>query len=129
MDLDLGRFRPPTDSFFPATIAASEWNGRLYAVPWFVDVGMLYWRTDLMARPPATFAELERTAARARAEHGLRYGLVWQGARYEGLVTVFSEYLGGFGGRILDGGRVIHELLRWAAEVEGISAREPPDGD
>jgi multiple sugar transport system substrate-binding protein len=31
---------------------------------------------------------------------------VWQGARYEGLVTVFSEYLGGFGGQILDGGRV-----------------------
>jgi ABC-type glycerol-3-phosphate transport system substrate-binding protein len=104
--LDLDRFRPQTDSFFPATIVANEWKGRLYAVPWFVDVGMLYWRTDLMARPPATFAELEREAARARAGHGLPYGLVWQGARYEGLVTVFSEYLGGFGGRILDGGRV-----------------------
>ena len=104
--LDLGRFRPATDSFFPATIAANRWRGRLYAMPWFVDVGMLYWRTDLMRAPPATFAELERSAARAMAAHDLRYGLVWQGARYEGLVTVFSEYLGGFGGRILDGGRV-----------------------
>jgi multiple sugar transport system substrate-binding protein len=104
--LDLDRFRPATDSFFPATIVANEWNGRLYAVPWFVDVGMLYWRTDLMSAPPATFADLERDAARAKAERGLRYGLVWQGARYEGLVTVFSEYLGGFGGRILDGGEV-----------------------
>jgi multiple sugar transport system substrate-binding protein len=104
--LDLDRFRPPTDSFFPATIAANRWNGRLYALPWFVDVGMLYWRTDLMAAPPQTFDELERTAAGAQASRGLRYGLVWQGARYEGLVTVFSEYLGGFGGRILDGGRV-----------------------
>ena len=36
----------------------------------------------------------------------MRYGLVLQGARYEGLVTVFVEYLGAFGGRILDGGRV-----------------------
>ncbi|MBA3658615.1 MAG: ABC transporter substrate-binding protein [Gemmatimonadales bacterium] len=104
--LDLDRFHPPTDSFFPATVTANRWRGRLYAVPWFVDVGMLYWRTDLMRAPPATFAELEREAARARAERGLRYGLVWQGARYEGLVAVFSEYLGGFGGRILDGGRV-----------------------
>ncbi len=104
--LDLDRFRPATDSFFPATIAANRWNGRLYAVPWFVDVGMLYWRTDLMRAAPATIADLERTAERAQAEHGLRYGLVWQGARYEGLVTVFSEYLGAFGGRILDGGRV-----------------------
>ena len=104
--LDLDRFRPPTDSFFPATIAANRWNGRLYALPWFVDVGMLYWRTDLMRAPPATFDQLDRAAVRARAEHGLRYGLVWQGARYEGLVTVFSEYLGAFGGRILDGGKV-----------------------
>jgi multiple sugar transport system substrate-binding protein len=33
--------------------------------------------------------------------------MVWQGARYEGLVTVFLEYLGAFGGMLLDGeGRV-----------------------
>jgi multiple sugar transport system substrate-binding protein len=30
------------------------------------------------------------------------FGIVWQGARYEGLVTVFVEYLGAFGGTILD---------------------------
>jgi len=37
-----------------------------------------------------------------------RFGLVWQGARYEGLVTVFLEHLAAFGGRILDaGGRVV----------------------
>jgi multiple sugar transport system substrate-binding protein len=33
---------------------------------------------------------------------------VWQGARYEGLVTVFLEHLAAFGGRILDAdGRVV----------------------
>jgi ABC-type glycerol-3-phosphate transport system substrate-binding protein len=67
---------------------------------------MLYWRTDLMATPPATFAELERDAHRAMAEGRVPYGFVWQGARYEGLVAVFAEYLGAHGGRILDGGRV-----------------------
>ena len=101
--LDLDRFGPATGEFFPATVTANSWRGRLYALPWFVDVGMLYWRTDLMKAPPATFDELERIAARARRERGLRYGLVWQGARYEGLVTVFAEYLGGHGGTILDG--------------------------
>jgi multiple sugar transport system substrate-binding protein len=75
-------------------------------MPWFVDVGMLYWRTDLMRTPPATFADLEQEAARATREQGMRYGLVWQGARYEGLVTVFAEYLGAHGGAILEGGRV-----------------------
>lgn len=104
--LPLDRFRPPVDSFFPATIAANSWRGHLYALPWFVDVGMLYWRTDLMDSPPATFDELERDAERARAEKRVRYGLVLQGARYEGLVAVFSEYLGAHGGRILEGGKV-----------------------
>jgi multiple sugar transport system substrate-binding protein len=47
-------------------------------------------------------------AAAAKLEHGIPFGLVWQGARYEGLVTVFLEYLGAFGGRILDDeGRVV----------------------
>ena len=104
--LPLDRFRPATDSFFPATIAANTWRGHLYGMPWFVDVGMLYWRTDLMRAPPATFHELEQTAAALRAKNKVRYGLVFQGARYEGLVTVFAEYLGAHGGKILDGGRV-----------------------
>ena len=104
--LPLERFRPPSDSLFPATVEANRWGGKLWAMPWFVDVGMLYWRTDLMPAAPASFAELERVAARATRERGLRYGLVWQGARYEGLVTVFAEYLGAFGGTILHRGRV-----------------------
>jgi multiple sugar transport system substrate-binding protein len=104
--LPLDPFAPDTAAFFPVTIEANRWQGDLFALPWFVDVGMLYWRTDLLDRPPATWEQLERDVRRATADGSPRYGLVWQGARYEGLVTVFLEYLGGFGGRILDGGRV-----------------------
>ena len=105
--LPLDGFALDTSAFLPAAMAANRWRGRLYAMPWFVDVGMLYWRTDLMPRPPVTFAELSAIAARTQQQGGLRYGLAWQGARYEGLVAVFVEYLGGHGGRILDGGRVV----------------------
>ncbi len=104
--LPLNRFQPDAAAFFPAGIAANTWQDSLYAIPWFVDVGMLYWRTDLAPAPPATFDELVRIARRGR-ERGLRYGLVWQGARYEGLVATFVEYLGAHGGRILEGGRVV----------------------
>ncbi|MBX6362466.1 MAG: ABC transporter substrate-binding protein [Gemmatimonadetes bacterium] len=100
--LPLDRFRPPVDSFFPATIAANRWGGRLYALPWFVDVGMLYWRRDLLPGPPSSLETLPADVGAAQRRAGLPYGFVWQGARYEGLVTVFSEVLGGFGGRILD---------------------------
>lgn len=97
--LPLDSFEPDIETFFPATITANRWQGKLYALPWFVDVGMLYWREDLLERPPRTFAELSNQAARAQR---LPFGFVWQGARYEGLICVFLEYLGGFGGRILD---------------------------
>lgn len=97
----LDRFGPDTADFFPATVRANTWGGTLYAVPWFVDVGMLYWRTDLLDGPPATFDALV-DAVRHGTSEAVPRGFVWQGARYEGLVTVFLEVLGGFGGAIMD---------------------------
>ncbi|HKI85424.1 MAG TPA: extracellular solute-binding protein, partial [Thermoanaerobaculia bacterium] len=89
------------ESFLPEALAANRWRERLYGVPLFVDVGMLYWRTDLLANPPTTYAELETMAKKALSQREVRYGMVWQGARYEGLVTVFLEHAIGFGGGIL----------------------------
>jgi multiple sugar transport system substrate-binding protein len=104
--LPLDRFGPPREEFFPATVEANTWQGTLFALPWFVDVGMLYYRTDLMPRPPRSLDELVRFAQEATPRP--RLGHVWQGARYEGLVTGFVEILGAFGGRIMTpDGRVV----------------------
>lgn len=106
--LPLERFEPDTSGFFPAAVEANRWHGALFGLPWFMDVGMLYWRTDLLKRAPATFAELDDAAQAAMEKGATRQGLVLQAARYEGLVTVFVEVLGGFGGRIMDdGGRIV----------------------
>jgi multiple sugar transport system substrate-binding protein len=105
--LPLDQFQPDTASFFRSTITANRWKDSLYALPWFIDVGMLYWRTDLMSAAPATFDDLVQQARRAKKTPGIRYGFVWQGARYEGLVATFTEYLGAYGGKILEGGRVV----------------------
>ncbi|HEV2131803.1 MAG TPA: extracellular solute-binding protein, partial [Longimicrobiaceae bacterium] len=100
--LPLDPFDPEREDFFPATLEANSWQGQLFAFPWFVDVGMLYWRTDLMDAAPASMEELVTLAQRGMsAPDAPGRGVVWQGARYEGLVTVFVEYLGGFGGEIL----------------------------
>ena len=100
--LPLDRFAPDTTDFFPATIAANRWQGQLFAMPWFVDVGMLYWRTDLLPKAPATFDELTAAVRAQMAKGTVSQGFAWQGARYEGLVCVFLEYLTAFGGEILD---------------------------
>ena len=115
----LDRFEPPVDRFFAAAVAADRWNGSLYALPWFVDVGMLYWRTDLAPRAPRDLDELAQLAQRAQGEKGVPFGFVWQGARYEGLVTIFLEHLGAFGGAILDDqGRVVVDS---AAAVQALT--------
>lgn len=105
--LPLERFGATGAGFVPAARDACRWRGRLYALPWFVDVGMLYWRTDLMPHAPATLDQLNATALAAMRRRAVPAGIVWQGARYEGLVTVFHEILTAYGGTILDGnGRV-----------------------
>lgn len=107
--LPLGRYSPAINEFFPATVEANRWAGELYALPWFADVGLLYRRTDLVPTEPRTLEELVAVAKRATSQPGgPKHGFVWQGARYEGLITGFIEYLGAFGGRILDEkGRVV----------------------
>jgi multiple sugar transport system substrate-binding protein len=99
---NLTEFRPRLDRFFAAAVSANTWHGAPYALPWFVDVGMLYRRTDLAPDPPVDLDGLVRRADQARSGGHVSFGLLWQGARYEGLVTVFLEHLGAFGGEILD---------------------------
>jgi multiple sugar transport system substrate-binding protein len=121
--LPLDDFAADTGDLFAATLAANRWQDRLYAVPWFVDVGMLYWRTDLLDGPPATQRELVADARRALSLDQVQHGLVWQGARYEGLVTVFLEYLAANGGRILDdAGRVTVDAAPAVAALEQMTA-------
>ena len=101
--LPLDPYSPPRSEFFPATVIANTWAGKLYALPWFADVGLLYRRTDLVPNEPKTLEEMVAQAQAAMAKRGgPRYGIVSQGARYEGLITGFVEYLGAFGGRIID---------------------------
>jgi ABC-type glycerol-3-phosphate transport system substrate-binding protein len=101
--LPLDPYAPARSEFFPATIIANTWAGKLYALPWFADVGLLYRRTDLVPNEPKSLEEMVTQAQSAMARRGgPRYGIVSQGARYEGLITGFVEYLGAFGGRIID---------------------------
>jgi multiple sugar transport system substrate-binding protein len=102
--LPLDRFGPDVQGFFPATVSANRWGDGIYALPWFVDAALLYWRTDLVDSPPETYAALEAQALAAKERTGVPHGFVWQGARYEGLVTVFLEQLHASGGEILDAG-------------------------
>jgi multiple sugar transport system substrate-binding protein len=89
-----------TGAFFPGTMEACRWGKRLFAIPWYADVGLLYRRTDLVPREPRSLEELARFAQ--RGTQSVPFGLAFMGARYEGLITVFVEILGAHGGEIMD---------------------------
>ena len=126
--LALDRFAPDVGDFVPAALHASRWRGTLYALPWFVDVGLLYFRTDLMRDAPMSLTRLEEAARQSMTTGETPFGLVWTGARYEGLITVFVEYLAAFGGGILsDDGRVIVDEPN-AVEALSRMRREITDG-
>jgi multiple sugar transport system substrate-binding protein len=126
--LALDRFAPDATDFVPAALHASRWRGTLYALPWFVDVGLLYFRTDLVRDAPMSLTRLEEAARQSLTTGETPFGLVWTGARYEGLITVFVEYLAAFGGGILsDEGRVIVDEPD-AIEALSRMCREITDG-
>ena len=106
--------------FLPATIESNLYEGAIYGVPWFSDVGMLYYRKDLLEQsgisaPPATWEELKQMAEQVRQESGTRYGFVFQGANYEGGVVDGLEYIWTHGGDVLDGNNVVIDSPESAA--------------
>jgi multiple sugar transport system substrate-binding protein len=81
-------------------------GGRTFAVPWYADVGILFFRRDLVDRSPATYDELVHAADRVRGERPGMQGFVWQGRQYEGLVCNVYEAIWGHGGTTMNDGRL-----------------------
>lgn len=102
--VDLTDRMPPEEleAFSPADVEGSRYEGRLYRIPMRSDVGMLYYRTDLLEQaglePPETFADLIQASQTLQQKDLVNWGYVWQGRQYEGLVAMFVEILEGFGG-------------------------------
>lgn len=92
---------------FPAIIDNNTVGGKLVAMPWFTDAGVLYYRKDLLdkngLKPPTTWQEM--TEAAAKVQEGERkggndkfWGFVFQGKAYEGLTCDALEWIDSFGG-------------------------------
>ena len=101
----------PLDSFFDSeeidalvegARLGNHYDGVLYRWPLIADVGLLYWRKDLMDTPPRTPDQLSGLGSQLIADGAVNTGFVWQGRQYEGLSCDFVEMLSAFGGSWLN---------------------------
>jgi multiple sugar transport system substrate-binding protein len=132
--VDLSSKWPASDraNYLPGPIKSCTYNGQIAAAPLRTDLGVLYYRKDIVSTPPTTFTDLA-SMAKSNASKA-KYGFVWQGSQYEGLVCNFVEVLYGYGGAILDptnskkvvvnspqGVQALTEMVSWVGTVSPTS--------
>jgi multiple sugar transport system substrate-binding protein len=99
--LKLDSLNPDTSQFFPTAVAAGQFQGGTYAIPWFDNPEGLFYRTDLIPTPPKTPDEVVADAKMAMTkDKSLKEGLAFEGDKYEGAITAFLTVDSPFGGKL-----------------------------
>jgi multiple sugar transport system substrate-binding protein len=119
--------------FVPLLLELARVGGKLYGIPRNIDVRLLHYRTDIIARPPATWDELLELARRHNSPPRC-YGFLFPG-RESGLFGTFFELAEMAGARLFpetlvpdienEGGRWALQLLR-TFYAEGLVPAELP---
>lgn len=105
----------PLDRLLPPVVDTATYQGKLWAVPYTSNAGLLYYRSDLLAKehlkPPKTWAELRDQASDLSEKYDIG-GYAGQFLPYEGLTVNFAEAVQSAGGTILspDAHRVTMDL-------------------
>ena len=127
---------------FPAIAASFTVNNKVVAIPYRPDIGILFYRTDLLLQygyrePPKTWDELEIMAARIQAGERAKgkkqfWGFVWQGAADEGLTCDALEWQASEGGgHIIEEDKVIsvnnpQAIRAWQRAARWVGTISPP---
>jgi multiple sugar transport system substrate-binding protein len=91
--------------YFPGMVQACIWQGKLAALPWFIDSGMFYYRKDLLedigAKAPETWPEMVDSAKKITGAGKAKFGFLWQAKQAEVLVCDLVSFIGSNDGSIL----------------------------
>ncbi|MCI0509749.1 carbohydrate ABC transporter substrate-binding protein (CUT1 family) [Chromohalobacter marismortui] len=117
------------DGHFQTIVDNNTVDGRLVAMPWFTDAGVLYYRKDLLDKyereVPETWQQMTATAEviqqgeRKAGKDGM-WGYVFQGRAYEGLTCNALEWVASYGGGSIvdDQGEITIDNPRAAAALD-----------
>ena len=127
---------------FPVIAASYTVDNKLVALPYRADIGLLYYRTDLLRQygyraPPRTWDELEVMAARIQAGERAKgkeqfWGFVWQGAATEALTCNALEWQASEGGgQIIEKDKTVsvnnpEAIGAWRRAAHWVGSISPP---
>lgn len=81
-------------------LQTATYKGKLYAAPFNSNTQLLWYRSDLVPRPPATWDEMIDMSI-ALAKQNKPHYIEIQGNQYEGITVWFNTLLASAGGRVL----------------------------
>src|SRR4051812_808778 len=92
------------------------WKGKTYAVPLNTNVQLLWYRKDLVPKPPETWDEM---IAMAKKLPPIKGNILEQGQKYEGYVVWFNNLVASAGGDIVkeDGSPALNDRAVKAAQI------------
>ncbi|MDL2324606.1 extracellular solute-binding protein [Ruminococcaceae bacterium OttesenSCG-928-A16] len=88
--------------FNAGSMASGKYSAKQYVLPFFPDLGILYFRKDIVSAEDAaklesgdyTYADLQAMAEQYKGQEGTTDGFVYQSSQYEGLVCNANEFTG-----------------------------------
>lgn len=90
------------DSFPSGALAGNEFRGKLMGFPVAFSTKALFYRTDLIPTPPATWDELLADAKKVTADNPGTFGMGIPGAAHVSTTSTFFSFLYQAGGEVFD---------------------------
>lgn len=86
-------------NYSPGIMKAGEYAGKQYALPYYQNIGLLYYRKDILQEMEASvlssgnyrYSDIAKLAKRYKGEKGTDTGFVFQSNTYEGLTANVTE--------------------------------------
>lgn len=88
--------------FLPNSVQACYYDSKIYAVPSRIDAPLLYYRSDIISIPPTTWEEMLQLIEENKSYPSIKYGYIFQGYTYEGLLCNALEFIWNNGGAVTD---------------------------
>ncbi|MBO8156567.1 MAG: extracellular solute-binding protein [Bacillaceae bacterium] len=88
------------EDFNQGSMISGNYKGIQYTLPFFPDLGLLYYRSDIVSEEDAqklisgdyTYGDLAAMAEKYTGQNDTKYGFVYQSKQYEGLTVNVTEF-------------------------------------